>query len=429
MKILGGNTQIAKSLSLISPKLGLLQGLHRAHIQNSDPNVISYSTTTADARVFTDSFTHLAGGAGLGWKNAFLATVGEAVERYGSSFYQVDRMMNKAACEFNGGEIVPIDKYALFAPQQYEQDDFPFVPFTKDLPLHWDQAFDIVEQKQKYVPAIFLYMPFQADEKPIAEQISTGFAVHSDLQLATLSAIFEVAERDAFSISWLNMLELPKIRIEGELRELVNNIIPKHLEIHLLDMTTEVGVPSVVGILKGDQDFGDFIAVCACARYDLFSATEKTIIELCQSVPYARLLKEQDRKFDRYEEVQTFADHSLFYLYRRDLWPIFDKWLDAKPTISVKREKPVAPIEQINGLKKKFAQHDIPILLKDKTTNDLDEAGFRLVRAVCPGMIHLNGTYGNYYLGGKRLYSAPAAMGYDVRNTYETLNHLPHPFP
>lgn len=429
MRITGGNTHLANSLSLISPKLGLLQGLNRGHLQNSDPSIISYSAVTANAGVFTDSFSHLAGGAGLGWKNAFLATVGEAVERYASSFYDLNRLKLASSREFNSDEIIPIKQYALFAQQQYDREGFPFEPFTEDLKLHWDIAFDLVDQKNKYVPAILLYMPFRADEKPISEQVSTGFAVHTDFELATLGAIYEVVERDAFSISWLNMLELPKINIDGDLADLVNSIIPKHLDIHLLDMTTDVGVPSVTGILIGKQDFGDFIAVCACSRFDLFSAAEKTIIELCQSVPYARLLKEQNRNFNDYSEVKTFADHSLFYLYRTDLWPIFDKWLDTKPSVSIKRQPPLSPSEQIMGIKEKFSEVNIPILLKDKTPSDLDEAGFRLVRAVCPGLINLNGTYGQYYLGGERLYSAPALMGHDVRNTYETLNHLPHPFP
>lgn len=429
MEIIGTNPQIARSLSVVSQKIGLVNLFRKAHLQHSDPNIVAYSATTADAGALTDSFVHLAGGAGVTWKDAFLATIGEAVERYASSFYDPRALTVAKASDLPDGSYIAPERYALFAPEQYARDGFKFAPFTRDVEVHWDVATDLVTGRDVHVPATFLYMPFRADKTPISEQISTGFAVHSDPHRALLSAIFEVVERDAFMIAWMNMLDLPKLRIEGELKAFVDAIIPGHLDLHLLDMTTDIGLPSVLGILRGRQDFGDFIVVCASTRSDYLSAAKKTVVELCQSVPYFRNLLEQEKDFSDFANVRTFVDHSLVYIHRKDLLPVFDKWLETPATISVTAEPEQEPQVQLRQVVRRFADHGYTILAKDKTTADLAEAGFRLVRAVCPGFVHLNGTYGHYYLGGERLYDVPRRMGHDVRNTYATLNHLPHPFP
>lgn len=429
MQITGELPQMARSLELISPWIGIVNAFRKAHLLHSDPAIVAYSATTADAGALTDSFKHLASGAGLTWSDAFLATMGEAVERYSSSFYKKESLRFCSANDLPAGSFIAPESFALFAEQQYEMPGFPFSRFNRDLPVHWDEAMDLVDGRYKYVPAAFLYMPFGADPNPITEQISTGFAVHSDPYLATLSAICEVIERDSFMIAWANRLPLPRLHITGGLKQFVDSILPANFELSLLDMTTDLGVPSVMGIMKGTHDYGDFIVVCAAARPDMFSAAQKTVIELSQSIPYFRNLLEQDRTFEDFSEVKTFADHSVFYLKRKDLWDVFDPFFESSPSVIVPEPLLAPPAEKLLQLVKALDAHGHPVMVKDKTTPDIQAAGYRLVRAVCPGLIHLNGTYGQYYLGGKRIYEVPRRMGFNITNTYETLNHLPHPFP
>ena len=255
--------------------------------------------------------------------------------------------------------------------------------------------------KKNIAPAIFLYMPFKEDDALISEQISTGFAVHSDQNKAFLSSVFEVVERDAFMITWMNKLPVPKIKISGKLSDLVNRIIPPHFELHLFDMTTDIKIPSVFGILKGKHDFGEFIMVCAATRLNLFEAAKKTVVELCQSIPYLRSLLEEKKDYEDFQNVRSFQDHSLFYIKRKDLWHVFDTWLHKKPQIDIPdKQHTISFLDQINYIVSVFREKGYPLLVKDKTTPDLQQAGFTLMRAVCPNLIHLNGSYGAYYLGG-----------------------------
>lgn len=414
---------------MISPRLGIVNTFRKAQLHSSDPNIVAYSATTADVGRLTDSFQHLAGGAGLTWIDAFLATIGEAAERYGSSFYKLAQLRQARQRDLPADEVVDCSRYALFADQQYDKPGFPFVRFTPDLELYWDRATDLTDGRDRYVPAAFLYMPFRADAELITEQISTGFAIHSDPHLALLSAIFEVVERDSFMIAWMNLLPLPRIRITGELKQFTDAILPRHFELCLLDMTTDLGVPSVMGLMRGHHDFGEFIVACAASRNDIMAACRKTVIELSQSIPYFRNLLELDKDFTEFESVKTFAEHSLFYLHRADLRGVFDAWFDTPATVTIDRVPEQPPVAQVRNVVRKLRDAGYHALAKDKTTPDLKEAGFCLVRAVVPGLIHLNGTYGSYFLGGERLYAAPQRMGHTIANDYESLNHLPHPFP
>jgi ribosomal protein S12 methylthiotransferase accessory factor len=432
MQIQGLHAQVARSTQLISRKLGIVRDFRRGHNQTFDPRIVSYSATTCDPRAFSDdALVHQAGGAGLTWMPAFLATVGEAVERYGSGFYRREALVRATARDLRaaGHVIAGPEDFALFHASQYEREGFPFTPFTDELEIHWERMRDLASGEDVLCPAVFVYMPFRADPVMISEQISTGFAAHGDPVRAALGGIFEVVERDAFMIAWMNELPLPKLRLSGALGRMAADTIPSHFDLHLLDMTTDIGLPSVVGLMRGEHDFGPFIAVCAATRFTLMEAARKTVIELCQSIPYYRSLVDDDRRFERFEDVRTFADHGIFYIKRPDLMGMFDPWLKAQASVDAPEVAEPDPVRQLGGVVRRFARQGRRILVRDKTTPDLKAAGFSLQRVVIPGLIHLNGDYAAYYLGGRRLYEAPAIMGHKVARTFETLNRLPHPFP
>lgn len=431
MRVTGTSSVLFRALEVISPRIGIVNHILRAHGQTVDANIVAYSATAANPGAFTHGTVHLSGGAGVTWQDAFLATIGEALERYGSTFYRTDKLVRARARDLPPGRTIHPSRYALFADQQYERPGFRFVRFTEDIELYWDTATDLIDGIDKFVPATFIYMPYNADPQPISEQISTGFAAHTHPWQAVERAICEVIERDAFTIAWTNLLPLPRLRLKGELEDLAARLLPAHCELCLLDMTTDIAVPGTVGLLKGKLDFGEFIAVCAASRPYMDEAVRKTLIELCQAIPYFRALLAEEHDYSDFNNVRKFVDHSLFYLYRKDLWHVFEPWFATEPTeeVPIPSQRETDPRKRVKMLVSALKQHSYNVLVKDKTLSDVQDDGFYLVRAVCPELIHLNGTYGEYYLGGKRLYETPRKMGYDISNTYETLNHLPHPFP
>ncbi len=430
MVVHGQLSQVARGLVSVSPKLGIVREVRRAHRLMADPQTVTFSAMTCNPGLSSHGFAHGVSGAGLNWQQAFLATVGEGLERYAAGIFDATDATSSTALELMQCATVagPAD-FALFHAKQYAEPGFPFQQFTDSTRLYWTKTMDLVTGQTVYCPSVFQHLPFGLDDCNIAEQISTGFSIHSNPESALLGGIFEAIERDAFMISWANLLPLPKIKPLGSLSGLIHQIVPRHLDVHLFDMTTDLGVPCVLGLLSGEDAGGKVIVASAACRFSLYEAAEKAVLELCQGVPYSRYLRDRTYDFDDFRNVRTFSDHSVFYMVRTDLCGVFDDWLRTEATVDVDSNEPVAQDVQIQELRRTFARHGYPILVRDATTVDLHRLGFVLFRVVCPQLIPTNGTYGQYYLGGRRLYDVPAKLGYSVRNTYETLNALPHPFP
>jgi ribosomal protein S12 methylthiotransferase accessory factor len=82
----------------------------------------------------------------------------------------------------------------------------------------------------------------------------TGLACHCSYAEAAISAICEVIERDAFTITWQAMLGHPQIRVESlsaRNRDLVSRFECAGYAITLLNITLDTGVPTVLVLSRG----------------------------------------------------------------------------------------------------------------------------------------------------------------------------------
>lgn len=434
MKIDSSHMQVEKSLNMVSEITGILSHIGNVAEFNSDPKIKAVSAYNCETQILNgEYYAGKSGGCGFDLKKAVLSAVGEGVERYCPTFYDLSTMLELSYSELKarGFDAIKPSSFSLFHDSQYEDPDFPFKRFTDDTVVYWDSVYDIFNRKQVYCPATFIYMPFSNGRVPISEQISTGFAAHSNYYDAFLNAIYEVIERDSFMISWMGQLEIPKIKVQGKLKEFVNSIIPSHMKIHLFDMTTDIKVPSVVGILEGEHDFGKFVAFSAATRMTYTAAVNKTILELCQSIPYYRyLLENNEKEMDDPSELKSFEDHSIYYTRHPEKQGIFKKWIERPETkeIAYEEEVELAPPVKIKKILKMFKGLNLDVYCKDVTTEDVAEENYKVIRVICPQLIPLNGSYGKYYLGGKRLYEVPERMGFS-KLSFDDLTTMPHPFP
>jgi ribosomal protein S12 methylthiotransferase accessory factor len=125
-------------------------------------------------------------------------------------------------------------------------------------------------------------------------------------------------------------------------------------------------------------------------------------------------------------------DHGLFYS-SPSMLPALDPLL--RPNRWVKAAD-VAPAHQLTDVKddidhcvQLLADNGLEVIAIDLTTPDVEGLGFKVVKVLIPGMQPID--FGpQWHLGGKRLYEAPARMGYEgtAREPWH-LNLFPHPFP
>ena len=79
-------------------------------------------------------------------------------------------------------------------------------PKALQTPMNWTLGHSLLDDSPRWVPASFVYIPYDRvrGEPPLKDLISTGLACGPTFATATLKALSEAVERDAYSIVWQN---------------------------------------------------------------------------------------------------------------------------------------------------------------------------------------------------------------------------------
>ncbi len=424
---------LKNGLKTISDEFGLLYHVIKLPRMNLDPKQVSFGVWPANTEFLSgERFSGRSSGCGFSWESAMLGTIGESVERYAPSFYDMSEGTRGSYKELKNITIPP-DEYALFHDEQYKQDWFQITKFTENLELTWFPMYDLTDGNTKLVPGQFIYMPFSQDENYITSNTSTGLAAHSSYYKAILTALYEVIERDSFVITWTQNLVPEKIRISKEIQLYLDSHFPIQYEWHFFNITYDIDVPTIFGICFGEAEYGKFVAVGSSTRGTYGDALKKVIQEIGQAVPYFRYLLGEKKEWtppDNFNLIQDFEDHSIYYNKRPDLWHVFDKWKEKPESFYVELDESIerSDTEEIKHITSLLKDLNLNVLVKDVTTPDVRQLGFYSVKVFVPQLIPLAGSYPSYFLGGKRLYEVPKKMGFDSLG-YSNLNKYPHPFP
>ncbi|MDC1105645.1 YcaO-like family protein [Prolixibacteraceae bacterium] len=429
-------TTLVKVLKTISSEVGILQHVVSSTRLNGDPKLQGWGILPSDTRYLNaESFGGQSAGCATEWEDAMLGTIGETVERYAPTFHNADEEIFTSYKQLKEEGIHP-KEFALFHPNQYktfEERGMPVVPFNEDTEVRWFPTYDLTDGHEKWIPGQFIYMPFRKDPKFITMNTSTGLAAHTNFHKAILTGLMEVVERDSFVITWAQKIVPPKIVINEDIQQYIDENFPTQYEWHFFNMTYDLGVPSVFGICFGETEFGKFVAIGGSTRTTFGEAVKKTIQEVGQAIPFFRYSLESRKDWnpdDDFTKLFDFDDHSLLYVKRPELWNEFDRWTEAPESFEIdfKEAPPTDDIETIRQITKTLKKKGYNVLVKDLTTPDLRQIGFYSVKIFVPQLIQLAGAYLLYYHGGKRLYEVPQAMGY-TSNDFDNLNPFPHPFP
>ncbi len=423
---------LRKGLKLVSPEVGILSYIAKLPPLQFDPKLISYGIWPCDTTCLGGlRYAGRSSGCGYKWEHAVLSTLGEVVERYCPAFYNKKDLIRSSYKNLTGKAVKP-SEVALFHPKQYENLNFPFVPFTEDHELHWVACNDLINGGEVLFPGSLIYMPWIEREDFIGLSTSTGLAGHTNIHDAILIGLYEVIERDSFVLTWMQELDVPKIIIDDDTQKFLDENYPKNFEFHFFDVTFDLGVPTVFGMMFGEADYGSFVSVGSAARGTYGEALQKVIQEMGQTVSYFRYLlsKRKDWEAKDFNEINNFEDHSIFYIKRKDLWHVFDKWRNSKPSkkIDFNEKRTNTVPEEIKRILKIMDNKGYDVLFKNLTTPDIHEAGFCSVKVIVPQLIQMAGSYHTYFSGGKRLYEVPKQLGY-ITKEYDDLNKYPHPFP
>jgi ribosomal protein S12 methylthiotransferase accessory factor len=426
---------------IVDEHVGIIQFVLETPRQPGSPDFFHFFAQACNTRAFSEQTNFgKTGGASADRGIAMAKAIGEGIERYCGAIYELAELPLHTYANAPFRCVHP-SEFALLSPEQYQRPDVIFVPFDEYTPVRWTPVLDPLSGEVWHVPAAMVYVPYiyhrgQGDS-PIAQSISTGLACHCSYSEAAISAICEVIERDAFTITWQAMLAHPQIRLES--LSAVNRDLAARFEkagyaVTLFDMTMDVGVPSILAVSSSAMLDAPPLVPAGSTSLDPEEAVRKSLEELEHTREYSHKIMVHMQRLDDdppYDNVEDQTGHLNF-------------WCDhahAHHADFLFNSPARKDFEEITNLSTGDSERDLGILLQkvhdvnhvallcDLTTPDVKDLGLAVVRAVIPGFHPLVVGHSTRSLGGKRLWTVPQKLGYRGISRENGDNPFPHPYP
>ncbi len=343
-----------------------------------------------------------------------------------------------------GDDAVDLPSLGLPDPRWDGHPGSQLRPFRPDTATAWVAASDVLGGREVLLPEHVAYWGVRdaPGNARFVYESSNGCALGGCLEEAVLYGALEVVERDAFLLHWyarLTPVPLDPASVRDEIsRDHLAVIEDEGFEIHLLDITTAVGVPVVWALALDVRAQPHPIASlsAAAAHPDPEGAVRGALAEVSAMCVLRRRAAPQQRSqllalLRDPVAVQTLEDHVSLYTLPEALGRL--RWaLDP-------RREPVAVHRRFRGAAGRWPGQDVaamarylleameragmrPLAVRQTTARE-ESLGLEVVKMIAPGALPM--TFGHVHhrtRGFPRLDAARRATG-------RTGPLDPHPFP
>ena len=265
----------------------------------------------------------------------------------------------------------------LILPNETKNLDF------NEVEIEWTLSTDIVSEKEYYVPSNAIFHPYIPENStPLFKGNTNGLASGNVLEEAVLHGIFEVIERDAWSIFELTKKNKKQIDTNSISNSIINELLNKFkkesIDIKLMDLTADIDIPTIAAtaddtILKDPA----LLSLGVGTHLNPEIAIIRALTEVAQSrVTQIHGAREDTVRADfmrkaGYERMKRINSH--YFSEEKELIQLED--IKNQTTDSLKKD-----IEITISKLKKFSLDKI--LFTDLTRKEL---GINVVRVVIPG--------------------------------------------
>ena len=181
------------------------------------------------------------GGKGITRDHAKASAMMEGFERYSAERQSSDESIISNLNDIDNN----INPKSLNLPKELEKIDI------EDWDLEWSIAHDIISDKDYYIPTNAVYHPYNPKEnaKTLFKSNTNGLASGNILEEAILHGMFEVIERDAWSIFELTHKNYSQIDLDSIESDVITYILDKFesegIKIKLIDFTADIKIPTI----------------------------------------------------------------------------------------------------------------------------------------------------------------------------------------
>lgn len=182
-------------------------------------------------------------GKGINTNQAKVSAMMEGFERYSAEKQENDNTIIGTIKEISEKGNY-IDPKSLNLPKDFKKEKL------SDAKLEWSKSRDIISEEEYFIPSNAIYHPYiNKNCQSLFKGNTNGLASGNVLEEAILHGIFEVIERDAWSIFELTRKNVKQIDTNNIDNDVLNNILAKFKEndinIKLMDLTTDIKVPTI----------------------------------------------------------------------------------------------------------------------------------------------------------------------------------------
>jgi len=434
-RLVDGRTGLVRSVQRIPslPELPAAYIALRADVANTRHFSVWQADRTALGAAFYDE------------KKAWASAIGEAMERYCGNFVPAHALRRATYTQLlaEGENVLDPYELILYSDSQYTQPGFPCVPFTHDVPVLWTRGEDMSTGDPILVPASVVYLNYYSGarihEPPTNYPMFSGIAAGPSRAEAERSALEELLERDATTIWWHSQSPMPLIEMACEPAIQAALYTPANsgtIDYFLLHLRTPFAVPVVAAFLRDRTH--EIVTLGFACRADPLQAALKALIEAIHLRSFH--LNLLDPEGDVWRAMQAGilnakaykgyrADRSYMDAYRADFHDVVDLGCQAQmyldPRMHVHVDDLLKTTERVTladlprvtesdarmAYLRRLHEHGQRAISVDLTTPDVRSAGISVVRVIVPGL-YPNAPAAFPFLGGRRLYEEPAALGW-----------------
>ncbi len=353
-------------------------------------------------------------GSGVTRHDSTYPAIGEAVERLCTSTFRTDQFIIASAQEL-GGECVDWRRFASCNAEEYADPKCPVRPFDKAAPMRWVLAFDPVQKRRLFVPAVMVYLQagFEHPGERFWLPTTSGCAAHRTFEDAMISAICELFERDMLMVTWLRRMRLPHAMMpretSGGLQSLLLSCKLRYdqLQVHLFDATSDVELPCLFAVERGPySDKARTLVSCSCATTPL-RALEKVLCDV-STLRHGFHPKPIPQDIVDFSEIFDGAT----YMARAAQEEAFAFLLDS---VDSSKMRPIFQEDQaihtLGELLKRIEALGLTVLAVDISTDEALRAGLRVVRVIMPELMPISFSRRARFLATPRLWELPAKLG------------------
>ncbi|MBV8320850.1 MAG: YcaO-like family protein, partial [Hyphomicrobiales bacterium] len=354
----------------------------------------------------------------------------EAIERYSGIFRGDEIRVTRRFTDFPSGDAILPNDVLLFSDAQDRQDQAQAIdadpsmpipaPFDRSAEIEWSPVWSLRDERFKYLPTSLLYFFYRGP--PTAYYVhadSNGCAAGNTLEEAIVQGFLELVERDAYAIWWYNRLQRAEVDLgqfdEAYIRDLKIQLAETGRRLWMLDVTSDLGIPSFVTITHWMENSQEFVEFGSGSHFDARIAALRAMTELNQFLSIG-LMGGRDPNPSSQESDDGVAtpafrlqDHPYLTpsgatVVRPDFGSKFGN-LDTR--------------EQVTACMNLAKRAGLDFLVLDQTRPDIEVP---VARVIVPGLRHF---YRRFAPG--RLYDVPVKLGWQDRALSESeLNPL-HP--